>query len=258
MPYVRDSFWRGRTWDTIEQMQAAAIGWCATTAGNRSHRALEGASPIAVFNAVTVPALKALPHQVFEVVSWCRPKVAHDCHIAVAGVLYSVPWRLVGQHVDVRLTRQRVEVFVAIDLVKTHLRATKGRVTDYADYPPDKIAFFQRTPVWCRHRASELGPNVQIVVEDLLATNVLHRLRAAQGILRLADKHPAARLDAACRRAVEVGNPAYLTIRGILNAGTETDGQEQETPPSAPAHLHGPERLFNGDTNDIDIDGEVA
>ena len=45
MPYVRDSFWRGRTWDTIEQMQAAAIGWCATPTGNRSHRALEGASP---------------------------------------------------------------------------------------------------------------------------------------------------------------------------------------------------------------------
>ena len=34
MPYVRDSFWRGRSSSPGEQMQAAALIWCRQVAGN--------------------------------------------------------------------------------------------------------------------------------------------------------------------------------------------------------------------------------
>ena len=54
--------------------------------------------------------------------------------------------------------------------------------------------------------------------------------------------------SAACRRALQVGDPTYRTIKGILVAGTEHDGQPQpDAAPTAPAHLHGPARLFNPD-----------
>jgi transposase len=43
MPYVRDSFWRGREWASLQQMQAAAITWCREVAGRRSCRPLAGA-----------------------------------------------------------------------------------------------------------------------------------------------------------------------------------------------------------------------
>ncbi len=202
-----------------------------------------------MFDAVSRPVMRALPHHRFEIAVWSRPKVASDCHISVAGVLYSVPWRYLGRQLDVRLSEHRVEVFDATVQVKLHARAERGRVTDMADYPPDKIAFFQRTPVWCRRQAELLGPNVADVIGELLAVNVLHRLRSAQGIIRLADKHDAGRVDAACRRALQVGDPTYRTIKGILAAGTEHDGQPQpDAACSTPAHLHGPNRLFNPDT----------
>ena len=38
MPYVRDSFWRGREFPSLQQMQAAAITWCQQVATVRSHR----------------------------------------------------------------------------------------------------------------------------------------------------------------------------------------------------------------------------
>ena len=101
-----------------------------------------------------------------------------------------------------------------------------------------------RTPVWCRKRAAELGPAVSELVNALLETQALHRLRSAQGVIGLADKHSATRLDAACQRAINVGNPEYRTVKGILAAGTETDGQVEPTAPSAPAHLHGQATLF--------------
>ena len=247
MPYVRDSFWRGRTWSSLDEMQDAAVAWCTDVAGRRCHRSLDGATPGVVFETVERPALRPLAHLRFEAAVWSRPKVAPDCHIAVGGCLYSVPWRLIGTNVDARLSARRLEVFVAAELVKTHVRVERGRATDMGDYPPEKIAFFQRTPTWCRRQAAEHGPNVTVVVDELLAVNALHRLRAVQGILALADKHTPARLDAACARALSVGDPSYRTIRGILTAGTETADQPVNVAPSAPAHLHGPDRLFNPD-----------
>ena len=41
-------------------------------------------------------------------------------------------------------------------------------------------------------------------------------------MIGLAEKHNAARLEAACARAIDAGDPSYKTIRGILAAGTET------------------------------------
>jgi hypothetical protein len=247
MPYVRDSFWRGRKWDTLEQIQTAALEWCTNVAGQRHHRSLGGASPYTVFLAAEADMLLALPSEPFELASWATPKVGVDCHVSVAGVLYSVPWRLIGQRVDVRSTARRVEVFTDGTLVKTHTRATTGRQTDYADYPPDKVAFFMRTPVWCRTQATGLGPHVAAVVHGLLEHNALHRLRSAQGILGLADKHGAERVDAACRRATEVGDPSYRTIKGILAAGTEADPAAIPVAATVPAHLHGAQRLFDNE-----------
>ena len=42
MPYVRDSFWRGREFTSIEQMQADAVRWCTEVAGQRHCRPLDG------------------------------------------------------------------------------------------------------------------------------------------------------------------------------------------------------------------------
>ena len=173
------------------------------------------------------------------------PKVGPDIHVKVGEALYSVPWAYIGRSVDARLGPRTVEVFVDTKLVKTHVRIERGRQTDVADYPPEKVAFFMATPAWCRRQADQLGESVAELVGVLMEVNALYRLRQAQGVIRLADKHGAQRLDAACRRAIIVGDPCLKTVRGILIAGTETDGDERaETPPSAPAHLHGPRRLF--------------
>ncbi len=62
----------------------------------------------------------------------------------------------------------------------------------------------------------------------------------------LADRYPAARLDAACARAIAVGDPSYRTVKGILVAGTEHDDETPAAAMNAPAHLHGPLTLFDG------------
>ncbi|MDP9389146.1 MAG: IS21 family transposase [Actinomycetota bacterium] len=245
MPYVRDSFWRGRDWRDEAHMQADALRWCAEVAGRRHHRSLEGAEPLVVFDAVEAEALLALPPAVFELAGWSTPKVGADCHIKVGKALYSVPWRHIGRRVDAREGDRTVEVFIDGKVVKTWARVEKGRQTDWGDYPPEKVAFFMATPTWCRKRAAELGSSVSEVIASLFEVNALNRLRSAQGVVRLADKYSPERLDAACARALAAGDPSYRTVKGILAAGTESEAPaEADDGSTAPAHLHGPEGLF--------------
>ena len=85
------------------------------------------------------------------------------------------------------------------------------------------------------------------VVAVIMEVNALYRLRQAQGVVGLADKYGAERLDAACRRALAVGDPSYRTVKGILVAGTEHDGEDEHpTSRRRPRPTcTGPRRLFD-------------
>lgn len=105
MTYVRDSFWKGREFDSLAQMQQAAVTWSTEVAGLRYLRALEGAQPLRMFEAVEQQALIALPPRAFELTSWSIGTVRVDTHLKVGKALYSVPWRLIGQRLHARNRR---------------------------------------------------------------------------------------------------------------------------------------------------------
>jgi transposase len=245
MPYVRDSFWRGQEFTSLPEMRAAALVWCVEVAGAGGCRPLDGAAPAAVFDAVEREHLQVLPAAPFVLATWSAARVGPDIHATVAGTLYSVPWRHIGDRLDVRTTETMVQLFHHGQLVKTHPRKDRGKQTDLGDYPPEKIAFHMRTPTWCRREALGIGPAAVVVIDELLADNALFRLRAAQGVLGLADKHNPDRLEAACAKATAAGDPSYRTIKGILAAGTETaPAPRSGGDGGAAAHLHGPTQLF--------------
>jgi hypothetical protein len=249
MPYIRDSFWHGREFGSLPEMQAAAVTWCLEVAGRRQCRPLGGAAPLSVFEATEADTLAALPTSPFVLATWSTAKVGPDIHAKVGHTLYSIPWRFLGATVDAREAGSVVQFFHDGTLIKTHPWLERGKRTDTTDYPPEKIAFQMRTPVWCRQRASEIGEHATSVITDLLAVNALFRLRAAQGVLGLVTKHGPERLEAACRRAIEVGDPSYRTIKGILAAGTENIGigggaERPAGDAGAAAFLHGPDGLF--------------
>jgi hypothetical protein len=246
MPYIRDSFWRGRQWSSLAQMQAEAERWCEQVAGRRACRPLDGAAPAAVFAAAEKDTLKPLPAEPFVLATWSRAKIGPDIHARVENTLYSLPWRHIGKTVDARVTATMVQFFIGGEIVKTHPRKIRGKQTDYGDYPPEKIAFHMRTPAWCRRQAAGIGPACEQVIGDLLADNALYRLRAAQGVIGLADRHDLSRLEAACAKAVTAGDPSYRTIKGILAAGTERDQTVAAAGDGgAAAFLHGPASFAN-------------
>ena len=197
--YVRDSFWRGRTFLSLDHMNTEARSWCLQTAGCRIHGTTRR-KPLEFYETAERPAMRELPPTPWELAVWTTAKVAPDSHAQVAGAIYSIPFRYRGDQLNVRLTKTRVEFFRGDSLVKTHSRRPRGRQTDPGDLPPDRIAFYERTPQWCLRQAKEKGAGVFEAVRQLLAVNTLTNLRQAQGVLRLGDAYGSSRLDAACRR----------------------------------------------------------
>jgi hypothetical protein len=247
--YIRSSFFAGRSFSSFAAMAADAGRWCAEVAGRRTPRVLEGRTPLEVFSAEEAGVLLPLPALPFEFASWSTPKVGPDAHLKAGRTLYSVPYRLIGRRLDVRATAQKVEVFDNGQLVKTHPFQAKGRRTDWSDLPEERVGFFMRTPAWCQAQAAVNGPATDALVGELLSVNALFRLRQAQGVLRLGQHHGFGRLEAACRRALEAGDPSYRTVKGILLAGTEHETSQPALPGvEAPAWLRGPAAFGSEET----------
>ena len=241
MRYVRDSFWSGRADPSLQAMVEGALVWCADVAPRRPHPRLR--VPVGlVFADHERPALLPLPARAFAIVAWRAAKVHPDCHVAIDRVLYSVPWQHVGKTLQVKVGSALIELFEGDTLVKTHPLAARGRQTDQADLPPDKVAFLMRTPAWCRKRAAEAGPAVAALVDGLLAEGSLTRLREVQAVLRLGDTYGAARLDAACALAA-TADGRMKTVRNLLSAGLDQRQLELALPTKATAYLHGPEAI---------------
>lgn len=242
MPYIRDSFFAGRHFESMPQMQGEALRWATEVYGRHKHRGIDGQTPASLFTAVERDALMPLPPRPFEEVSYTLGRVAPDCHVKSAKALYSVPWRLIGQQVTVRAVGDVVQIFHNHAVVATHVLHLCGRSTNVEHYPPHKIAHNLRTVSWCRAQAEQIGSGAVAIVAELSEVNAIHRLRAIQGIIRLRETYGDARLDAACARAIDVGDPGYRTVRGILVAGTE-HGDDRSAAPAAtpPAMLRGPD-----------------
>lgn len=66
MPYIRDSFFKGRDFTSLAQMQDAALTWCTDVYARQQHRRLDGTEPAAIFDAIEKCRLALLPPRPIE------------------------------------------------------------------------------------------------------------------------------------------------------------------------------------------------
>jgi len=117
--------------------------------------------------------------------------------------------------------------------VATHSRAQKPgqRLTTLDHLPPQKVPGLILSRDGCRLQAAEIGPATRQVVDGLLDHRPEDRLRTAGRLLRLGERYGPERLEAACARALRFDDPAYMTIKQVLEQGLD----QQEIPTTEPA-----------------------
>jgi hypothetical protein len=136
---------------------------------------------------------------------------------------YSAPYRLVGEELWVRAMPQRVELYKEWERVATHQRAVRRGEwkTNPTHLPEEKLLGLLPAPLEVRAQAAGIGRSTAEFIDELLGQRPLDRLRSAQGVLRLAKRVGSARLEAACRRALEFDEVRYHTVKNILNRGLD-------------------------------------
>ncbi|MFY9990501.1 MAG: transposase [Rhodoplanes sp.] len=229
---------RNRRFFTLTALNAA-IAELVAQLNDRMSRHL-GASRRALFEELERPALKPLPAEPYVFAAWKECRVGLDYHVEIEKHYYSAPHQLLREKVWARITARTVELFHRGKRVAAHVRASSNRkhTTVREHMPSSHRRYADWTPERLRRQAGEIGQNAAALVEIILRERAHPEqgFRACVGILRLAKTYGRERLEAACRRAIEIGARSYSSVNSILK--NNLDRRRPAMPADGPSIAH--------------------
>jgi transposase len=232
VPYARNNFFAGETFVDLADVRTRAETWCTQTAGTRIHGTTQ-CRPAEDFRATELALLVALPGAPFDIPRWSTPKVHRDFHVEVDRALYSAPHHLIGHHLKARRDSTTVKLYFRAELVKVHPRKPPGqRSTDLADFPTGKEVYATRDLDRLRRMAADHGEAIGVYAQVLLDTPLpWTKMRQVYRLLGLVKKWGAARVEQACRRALDAeAIDVNLVSRMLERAREETNPDARPDP----------------------------
>jgi transposase len=194
------------------------------------------------YEALDRPALRPLPATRYELARYWPATVNIDYHVVHEQHYYSVPHPLVHVKVELRVTRHHVEVLHRGKRVAAHLRSSKrgGYTTLPEHLPAAHRAHLEWSPRRLIRWGESIGPACAAIVSRILESrpHPEQGYRACLGLLRLAERHGAARLEAASVRALALGAPTYRCVKAILTNRLEHAPLSAQADWAAPEHDH--------------------
>ena len=191
-------------------------------------------SRLELFRNEELPVMASLPALPYELADWASAKVLFNYHISYEGMLYSVPYEYIKQKVDIRATESTIQIFHKHNRIATH-RRLRGRSGQYSTITEHMPLEHQEYLEWngdrFRNWAKKIGPNTFKVIDVLLSASKVEQqaYRGCMGILKLADKYSAIKLESACTKALSyTGKPSYGSIKTIIST-INVDSSEQSS-----------------------------
>ena len=190
--------------------------------------------------------LLPLPRYPFERSEWTTAKVQKDYHVKCGDRYYSVPHTYIGCSVDVRATRDMVEVFYDGTRICSQQRKYFGDkyVTDESHMPDDHRKHGQWSGERFKSWARKIGPNALSCVEYFLTSVKIEQqaYKTCNALLHLSDRYSAIRLESACSKVLSfTPRPSFKAVDSILKSGK--DREQPDNPPvrhgDAAAEQHG-------------------
>jgi transposase len=214
---------RNRQFFSLAELNRA-IALLLTDLNNRPFKKLPGCRRSA-FESLDAPALAPLPATRFVLSQWKSAKVNIDYHVQFAGHYYSVPHRLVGATLDVRVTGNLLECFASNVRVAGHaLSANQGGFTTTPEHMP---ASHRAHLEWTPAKLIAWGQRIGVSTAAVVTWQLEHRphpeqgYRACLGLLALVRRFTAPRLEAACTRAMAIRAPNLRSVTNILQCGLD-------------------------------------
>jgi hypothetical protein len=118
--FIENNFLAGRTFTTWDDLNRQARQWCDRV--NSTYKKHIHAVPRELF-AVERPHLKPLPAWIPEVYRLHQRTVDVEGYVSVHTIRYSVPGAWIGRRVEVRETKDKIEIELDARHLVTHVRA---------------------------------------------------------------------------------------------------------------------------------------
>ena len=226
MKYIKKNFWplyreaerqRGHETPHAHEIQPALDRWNETVADVRVIRGV-GRRPCDIFADEEAAALKALPPQRWDPVTWKQCKVGRDYRVQFEKAFYSVPYKHIGARVMVRGDSKNVVIFRDFQEIARHERARRPWQTlakkEHA--PPHHEEYLTLTSAGLRNQAKSVGPATSQVTENIFARRGIDGLRTARALVGFAKRFGPERLEAACEQAIFHDTGTYASVKNIL------------------------------------------
>jgi transposase len=219
--YLKTSVLQGRDGEDAHEVQAQLEHFLEHEANVRVHGTTRRV-PRELLEHERV-AFRPLPGVRYEPILWREAKVHTDCHVQFDKRLFSVPWRLVGQQVWLRVTPTTLYAYADDARVATHSLGFRGaRSTCEEHLPEHRRDLRHRSREHWENRADHMGLEVGALVREIFdSDDVLYQLRTVQAVVTYLEDFPPHRATAAAKRARFYGVSTYGGIKKILVKGLD-------------------------------------
>jgi transposase len=203
--FIENNFLAGRTFASWEDLNQQARQWCDKV--NSTYKKHIRAVPRELF-AVERMHLKPLPAWIPEVYRLHPRTVDVEGYVSVNSLRYSVPVSWIGRRVEVRETRNKIEIELDARHIVTHERALTPlaqRITLAAHRPPRGEGVKRNHPHPEETAIVETAPEIAAYVAALKQKSRKVVALALRQLLRLLREYPREPFLAAVREAAQYG-----------------------------------------------------
>jgi len=233
--FLEHNFLAGRTFADLADLNTQALAFCDKV--NATHKRHLQASPRELF-ALERAHLTPLPLFVPEVYALHHRLVDIEGYVNVHGHRYSVPYLLIGRPLEVRETKDRIDLYQGPRLVASHAKVfgrTFTRVT-VPEHRPPRGARPATQPAPEEQALAAADPPVPAYAAALKARSAGRGTLALRRLLALSREYPRAAFLQAVTVAEQYGlfdldRLERLTLRFVAQAYfvVPDDGQEPES-----------------------------
>jgi len=220
--YVKGNFLPGRVFDSYADLVQKLNYWRDYTANTRIHGTTRRI-PHDVFLVEEKKQLQPLPEIPFVYQPALTRLVKPNCHINVERCYYSVPSKLVGTEVEVRLSGSLVRIVSGNEEVAVHTRnhVPGSYVTNHSHYPGYKI--YSQTTYQKKHedKMLSIGPSAHTLFNRVVKEDPQGWVKTIRNILGMANDFGIEKTEKAIKRALAYGATSGSIIRSICEKQLE-------------------------------------
>ena len=176
-----------------------------------------------------------LPKHRYEPSVWKQQTVGNDYLISDGINKYSVPFDFIGEQVQIRLTKDLIEVYFKGSRMTSHKRLEKFSVQPVVKpehMPTNHREYLNYNADEFKEWASTVGKSVEEVVKHFLTSGSVPEqgYKACVSLTKLGKRYGKKKLEAACERMLAFSSsPSIRTITTLLKNNKEPDKPTEKT-----------------------------